>query len=277
VASEVGREEFRDLWPRALAAMDQPSIDGFNTYVVSAMAAAAGLKVVLSGVGGDELLGGYPSFGDVPRMARWARRLARVPGAERAWPTIAARLAPSRPKLQGLARYGANLAGSYFLRRGLFLPEELPALVGAEVAEEGLAACDPVAHADQELTDAEMAADGWLVVHHLETTQYLRNQLLRDADWASMAHSVELRVPFVDARLRDVLVRAHRESAGQPTKAEVARKVAPELPAAVLRRRKTGFYVPIMSWLGGDSLPGHGKSSRALARRVLEAWDVALR
>jgi asparagine synthase (glutamine-hydrolysing) len=277
VASEVGREEFRDLWPRALAAMDQPSIDGFNTYVVSAMAAAAGLKVVLSGLGGDELLGSYPSFRDVPRITRWARWLARFPGAGRAWPTVTARLAPSRPKLQGLVRYGASLAGAYFLRRALFLPEELPALVGPEVATEGLAAYDPVAHAEHALPDAAVARDGWSVVHQLETAQYLRNQLLRDADWASMAHSVELRVPFVDARLRNVLLRSRGESARRPIKSDVARRVAAELPGAVLQRRKTGFYIPVMTWLGGnapDASRGHGKASRALARRVLQAWGV---
>jgi asparagine synthase (glutamine-hydrolysing) len=280
VATEVGREEFRDLWPRVLAAMDQPSIDGFNTYVVSAMAAGAGLKVVLSGLGGDELLGGYPSFRDVPRISAWAGRLARVPGAQRAWPALATGFAPSRPKLRGLVRYGASLAGAYFLRRGLFLPEELPALLGSDVVAEGLAAYDPVAHAERALVDAAVARDGWFAVHHLETAQYMRNQLLRDADWASMAHSVELRVPFVDARLREVLLRSRGEAARRPTKADVARRVAPELPGAVLRRRKTGFYVPVMTWLSGnrpDEPHGHGKASRALARRVLEAWGVALR
>jgi len=280
VESEVGREEFQDLWPRALVAMDQPSIDGFNTYVVSAVAAAAGFKVVLSGVGGDELLGSYPSFIDVPRVSRVARGLGHLPGSAQAWSVLAGRLAPGRPKLRGLVRYGASFAGAYFLRRALFLPEELPALVGSDAAAAGLAAYDAVADAEKALRDAAIARDGWLAVHHLETSLYMRNQLLRDADWASMAHSLELRVPFVDAWLRDVSLRSDGQVARRLKKAGVARQVAPELPEAVLRRRKTGFYVPVMAWLGGEASRGrrgHGRGSRALARRVLETWGVELR
>ena len=135
VERRVGRADFAALWPGALAAMDQPSIDGFNTYLVSRAAHEAGLKVVLSGLGGDEIFGSYPSFADVPRLERAARRAARLPGARRA---LAGRRAgagagPSRssPACSATAR---TLPGAYFLRRGLFLPEELPALIGRDAA-----------------------------------------------------------------------------------------------------------------------------------------------
>ncbi len=292
VERTVGREEFRSLWPQALDAMDQPSIDGFNTYLVSRAAHEAGLKVVLSGLGGDELLGSYPSFADVPRLHRWGRRMApaaRLPGLSRLW-AASVGAAGARPKLRGLPRHGTSLAGAYFLRRGLFLPEELPRLLGTELAREALEAYDPVADARRHLPvpDAGLdtgPADPWRSVQALETGLYLRNQLLRDADWASMAHSLELRVPMVDAWLRAALSPAAWNEARRQGKATVLRRVAPELPEALFRRPKSGFYIPVMDWLDGaggprDPSPGTarnlGRESRCLALRVLAERGIEL-
>ena len=135
----MSREDLAALWPAALAAMDQPSIDGFNTFLVSRAAHEAGLKVVLSGLGGDELFGSYPSFRDVPRAGAGRPAGPRgYPAWRRRGPALAAPRT-GRPKLAGLLRHGRTLPGAYFLRRGLFLPEELPALMGRAAAEEGLA------------------------------------------------------------------------------------------------------------------------------------------
>ena len=272
VERRVGRADFPSLWQDALAAMDQPSIDGFNTFLVSRAAHEAGLKVVLSGLGGDEIFGSYPSFAEVPRLARTARRAALIPGLAAAWPALARLAAPGRPKLAGLLRYGRTLPGAYFLRRGLFLPEELPAVMGRDAAAAGLAAYDPVADATRALAAGNgSASEAWTAVHELETARYMRNQLLRDADWASMASSVELRVPFVDAWLRRRLAAHAFEPARGQGKAELARRAAPDLPAALFARPKTGFYIPVMEWLqperAGASL---GDQSRRLALRVLE-------
>ncbi|HEX3557492.1 MAG TPA: asparagine synthase (glutamine-hydrolyzing) [Thermoanaerobaculia bacterium] len=282
IERRVGRADFPGLWRDALAAMDQPSIDGFNTFVVSRAAHEAGLKVVLSGLGGDEVFGSYPSFADVPRLARLARRAGRIPGFATAWPALArlTRLTSSRPKLAGLLRYGRSLPGAYFLRRGLFLPEELPGLMGRDAAAEGLAQYDPVADAASALGDLAVAnghaRDPWTAVHELETARYMRNQLLRDADWASMASSVELRVPFVDAWLRRRLAAQGFEPARGRGKGELVRRAAPELPAALLARPKTGFYVPVMEWLQpGEAGAPLGDQSRRLARRVLAEFGAA--
>jgi asparagine synthase (glutamine-hydrolysing) len=285
----LAREDFALLWPAALAAMDQPSIDGFNTFAVSRAAHEAGLKVVLSGLGGDELFGGYPSFRDVPRGARAARWARRLPGLAAAWPALAARLGPSRPKLAALLRHGATLPGSYFLRRALFLPEELPALMGTEAAAAGLAAYDPIADAAGKLVggiDGQAAAanghrpDSWVAVQLMESSQYMRNQLLRDSDWASMASSVELRVPLVDARLHRLLAAGGFQPARRLGKAALVRRLAPELPAALWRRPKSGFYVPMLEWLRpGEMGPaGHnlGGRSRALAPLVLADFGIRL-
>jgi asparagine synthase (glutamine-hydrolysing) len=271
VERRVGRSELADLWAGAVAAMDQPSIDGFNTFAVSRAAHEAGLKVVLSGLGGDEVFGSYPSFSDVPRLERMARRGSRVPGLAAAWPAVARWIAPDRPKLAGLLRHGRTLAGAYFLRRGLFLPEELPALLGRDLAEEGLRRYDPVAGNGH-------VSDAWIAVHSLETARYMRNQLLRDSDWASMAWSVELRVPLVDAWLRERLAAAGFEPARSEGKAALVRRVAPELPAALWKRPKSGFYIPMAEWMQPElAARSHGERSRRLARRVLEEFGVSLR
>jgi len=137
-AQLVGQQEFARHLPNILAAMDQPSIDGINTWLVSRAAAAQGWKVALSGVGGDELLGGYPSFRDIPR---WVGRLAvpsRIPFLGSAFYFIASHLtgiaSMSNPKFAGMLKYGGTYSGAYLLRRGLFLPEELPTVMGDDLA-----------------------------------------------------------------------------------------------------------------------------------------------
>jgi asparagine synthase (glutamine-hydrolysing) len=276
VERRMGRTDLAELWPGAIAAMDQPSIDGFNTYLVSRAAHEAGLKVVLSGLGGDEIFGSYPSFAGVPRLERAARRAGRIPGLAALWPPLAKALAGDRPKLAGLLRYGGTLPGAYFLRRGLFLPEELPGLMGRDAATEGLGRYDPVADARRSLAAGNgHVPDAWTAVHVLETARYMRNQLLRDADWASMAWSVELRVPLVDAWLRQRLAVNRFEPARSAGKATLVRQAAPELPEAVLARPKTGFYIPVAEWMRPELAARRpGERSRWLAARVLEEFGV---
>ena len=109
----------------------------------------------------------------------------------------------------------------------------------------------------------------------METSRYMRNQLLRDADWASMASSVELRVPFVDDWLRQWLAAHGFEPARSLSKAELVRRAAPELPAALFTREKTGFYVPVMEWLQPREAGARlGDQSRRLALRVLAELGV---
>ncbi|HET9767840.1 MAG TPA: asparagine synthase-related protein, partial [Thermoanaerobaculia bacterium] len=278
---ELGGDELRGLWPAALAAMDQPSIDGFNTFVISRAARAAGFKVVLSGLGGDELFGGYPSFRDVPKVMRAARLARAVPGVAALWPRLMA--ASRRPKSVGLLRYGSTLPGAYLLRRGLFLPEELPGLLGEEAAVEALRRYDPLADGVAALaepiagTPEALAASPWLAVHQLETARYLRHQLLRDSDWASMAWSVELRVPLVDRTLHRHALRVGFAPAREGGKAAAVRAAAPELPSWLLARKKTGFYVPLAEALAEDaSALSHGGRSRRLALQVLAAHGIEL-
>jgi asparagine synthase (glutamine-hydrolysing) len=277
IERRVPRALLEELWPAALQAMDQPTIDGFNVFVVSRFAHEAGVKVALTGLGGDELLGGYPSFKDVPRWRRWSRLAGRVPALPSLWPRLARRIAGRSPKLVGALRHGRTMGGAYFLRRGLFLPEELGGILGRDLAAEGLAAYDAVAEARQVAGDD--STNGWLAVQRLESCLYLKNQLLRDADWASMAHSLELRVPFVDSRLECALAHRSFEPARSRGKAWLARMIVPELPAARLARAKSGFMMPFTSNNGAvfDRKLPWGQRSRARALSIIAQFGVDVR
>ena len=242
----VGRDEFLNDLPRIFERMDQPTIDGVNTWFISKAVHEAGIKVALSGVGGDELLGGYPSFTNVPRMVRFPR-LARIAGALR-----------RHPKARLIGELGATYPGAYLLQRGLFLPDELPSILGEEAAREGLARLQPLSIIGRTLDPDPETPFGR--VASMEASLYMRNQLLRDADWASMAHSVEVRTPLVDASLLRQL--AHMLP-GQRDKSALAA----DLPSYLRDRPKTGFFVPMKEWL---DLPEDGTSTRmrSWARRV---------
>jgi len=241
----ITRTELQGELPKIFAAMDQPTIDGVNTYFVSKAAAEAGLKVAISGLGGDELFGGYTSFRDVPRMVA----LSRVPLAG----ALASRVT-RHPKARAISALGRTWGGAYLVKRGLFLPDELP--LPADVAEEGLRRLELMSIVNAPLATDPRTPFGRVAT--LEAALYMRNQLLRDTDWASMAHSLEVRTPLVDAwllrQLAPLLV-----ARGTDCKKLFASSPRPPLPAWLRDRPKTGFSFPLKQWL---DLPPDGTSTR---------------
>src|SRR5262249_51402487 len=145
----VTEREFREDLPRIVAAMDQPSIDGINTWFVSKAASELGLKAAISGLGGDELFGGYPSFRDIPRWVCLAAVPSRIPLLGDAFRHFADTLGLARvfgPKAAGLFKYGGSYAGAYLLRRGLFMPWELDTVMDGDLVTEGLQRLRPIRH-----------------------------------------------------------------------------------------------------------------------------------
>ncbi len=252
----VSRTEFEDDIPHILGAMDQPSIDGVNTWFASKAAAEHGYKVVLSGVGADELFFGYSFFQQIPPAAVLGRVLTSMPGARAllTGPCAAFSRLRSQPKLAGVPEFCGSLEGVYFLRRGLFFPAELPALLGTDIAREGLAR---LAGFPPGMTPAQ-ARDRGAAVGLLESTQYLRNQLLRDGDWASMKHSLEMRTPFVDAKLLETLGPFLSGFAGGAGKAMLSQSPKKRLPITVTNRPKSGFSLPMAAWLSNSTERGAG-------------------
>jgi asparagine synthase (glutamine-hydrolysing) len=262
-----GESVLADL-PGALAAIDQPTVDGFNTYFVSRAARQAGLTVALSGLGGDELFGGYASFRDVPRAGRWqtAGRLLGplTPAARRALGAVGRRSATKAAEL--LAR-PTDAAYRYLLRRELFLPAErrdlhdLPPGVDAHV---GL-----TSEFLGELREGSADPDPVNQVSRLELQAYMAHMLLRDSDAFSMASALELRVPLLDHELVATAVRLPgRWKRPDPRpKPLLIDAVGPRLPEFVHRLPKKGFTLPWGGWFRG---PLRDRGRRAAHNR--DAW-----
>jgi asparagine synthase (glutamine-hydrolysing) len=273
---KIGVDDARERIPEAMRALDQPSVDGINTYFVSEAAVRAGLKVAVSGVGGDELFGGYAGFARIPRIQRVHGRLASVPGLGAALPPLAGAL-ESLPrtrqgaKLARALRWGGSVDGAYYVERGLFSPREVRALLAPELAD--AASIDPLAGLGERLRLADLAPEERISA--LEMRQYLQVQLLRDTDAMSMRHSLEVRTPLVDRDLlaATVKVPAALRRAG-PAKRQLRVAPRPPVPDALWNRTKQGFTLPFDRWLrtGGIpiALPEHpwlrGDAVRAVAR-----------
>ena len=281
------RAEFKEDLPKIFDAMDQPTIDGVNTYFASKAAAELKLKVALSGLGGDEIFGGYSSFREIPQMVKTLAVPSRIPFLGDLFQKGPGPFFP-HPKHAGLLKYGGTYEGAYFLKRGLFMPWELSAVLGKEMVHEGLNRLRFLELIRETITPDPK--NDFARVAVMESLLYMKNQLLRDADWAGMAHSLEIRTPFVDAWLLKAVAPLLRAPKGRSNlrtqiasalfgtpprndKAFLFNALKKPLPEKVLRRAKTGFSVPMENWLessGIDSwrrIPALAREGTPWARR----------
>lgn len=265
----VTEGEFWSDLPCILDAMDQPTVDGINTWFASKAAAEFGLKVAVSGLGGDELFGGYPSFSEVPRWVGRFRIASDIPGLGRLARGLLSRCwgpLGIHPKAAGLIELGGDYASAYFLKRGLFMPWELEELMNESSVREALGRLSPVKLIRSECSPEPRTP--FAKIATLESVLYMRNQLLRDTDWASMAHGLEVRVPLVDhvllTQLAPILVR-HEVAGGKNL---LARAPSQPLAQEATLRAKTGFSTPIATWLTKTKVASSKQGSRVAAHRA---------
>lgn len=270
--------------PRILASFDQPTGDGINTYYVSEAARRGGVKVALSGLGGDELFGGYPSFRDMPRLARYVPAWRQLPAALRARATAWLRTGDARRrKLADFLDYARDLHELCALRRRVLSETGRAALLAPEARR--LAQRQGPTHPMlDDFVFELMGADEFQICSAWEMRTYMADVLLRDSDVFSMAHSLELRVPFVDRVFVEWWWNQPRAFKFDPRrpKSALADAVTGLLPASALSRPKQGFTLPFARWMRKELRPFLREtfSDATLAacpwleaRRVQAVWD----
>jgi asparagine synthase (glutamine-hydrolysing) len=252
----TGDEVARDL-DRILAACDQPTGDGVNTYYASQSAVAGGVRAALSGLGGDELFGGYPSFKVVPRMARVLPLWARVPsGIRRAASGALSRQGVRGMKLADFLEHAKDAHEVASLQRRVFSERGRRSLLSPEVWD--LVKGAPPFHPMLDTLRRDVGGgESSLIVSNWEVRTYMADVLLRDSDVMSMRHSLELRVPFIDRPLIEWLWRQPAAFFDDPRrpKSALVEATADLLPPGLLGRKKWGFTLPFPIWMRRDLRP----------------------
>lgn len=278
---QLSEENLRGMLPSALETMDQPTMDGINTFVISKAVKDAGVTVALSGLGGDELFAGYPSF----RRAQQLQKMTYVPRSLRRSASVLGRMllngSVRRQKFWDMVASDCSPYAACAISRQLFSSAEIEALTGREQRTEIRGQKSEIGNAQSEIRNSSLAPDALLdspcsmleadlinAVSRYELTGYMANTLLRDTDQMSMAHALEVRVPFVDPAVVQYVLGLPGEwkmDARRP-KPLLLDALGGLLPEEVWKRPKMGFTLPFQRWmrsslvaeLEGTLSVGHG-------------------
>jgi asparagine synthase (glutamine-hydrolysing) len=254
-AITLGEQDLLDTLPEALAAMDQPTGDGVNTYVVSRAVRRTGLTVALSGLGGDELFAGYPSFSRLPRAAEmgklWGRSSDQVRGLAGRALRLVGGTSVAATKAAAAVESDGSLAALYPLTRQLFTSEQRLSLVAPAWRGRFAAFQDPYVPMLKDAF-ARMPAAGLVTqVSYAESRTYMHDVLLRDTDQMSMAHALEVRVPLIDHVLADYVMAVPDpiKAPGATPKPLLVESLGSRLPREIVHRPKRGFTLPFEPWM----------------------------
>jgi asparagine synthase (glutamine-hydrolysing) len=245
----IGAAAMERALPSIVRRLDAPSADAINSYFVSQAVAATRIKAVLSGVGGDEMFGGYPSFQRIPAAMRTARWLSPVLPVT----ALAASAVPDwrARKLQHFAG-SADAASAYRAVRGNFMPEEWSRLLGpAFDTRTRREARETLSELEARIFHDAPAETPLATVARMETGAYLQGQLLRDVDAVSMAHALEVRVPFVDHRLAARIWPALGHHPDLLHGKHLLRRSVSRLRDGITAGPKRGFTLPFDTWMRG--------------------------
>lgn len=286
----IDDEWVQALWQQWMKAGDRPSVDGLNMFIVSNAVSDNGTKVALSGLGADELFGGYGHFRTIPDLRRLLGPIGWIPRQVRRGVVQAATaiLTPSRrQRAIGLAAGGTSPLDVLLVLRRLTIDADMQSL-GFDAKALGLRPDFLCNAAIEGLRPA--GRDQFRAISQAECVLYMGNTLLRDTDVNSMAHSLEVRVPYLGRHLVDYvcsLPGSLQAPPGSLPKHLLRQAVSGRLPATILDRPKRGFSLPIGEWMRTtlrdqcedaiDELARCGlfpdAATRALYRRYMEQGD----
>jgi len=245
---EISDEEFYTLIEDFFLKMDIPTNDGFNNFLVSYLAKKNNSKIIISGIGGDELFSGYPSFNIIPKIRNILKfipnnKLFKLFNKNILYPIL--KKGRLTTKYSGIYEYGREINSSFFLVRSLFLPNEVQEIISDDIFRLGIEELDLFNNCKK---DIDGFSDEKLSIMYLEIKYYLCSKLLRDSDWASMANSVELRTPFVDWTFFNKIIPLLITNKNL-NKANMIDCFKGKIPNELYNRKKTGFSIPHEKYL----------------------------
>lgn len=298
---KITKQDFENSLDDIWEAMDQPTIDGVNTYFVAQAAKKAGLKAVLSGLGADEIFFGYPSFRKAAMLRKIQKGFSFFGHRKSAGLTMSRMLGLLGDKYSKLGYLGSNdMLRFYLAIRGLFVPTEVARILNISESEvndfiDNMGTSDDLSSDVPNIGGLNFRSSDVQKLHpanllsYLELKFYLQNQLLKDSDFMAMHHSIEIRVPFLDHKLVEYVSSLPAELKLRPDIKNLKLKIQNSqpkpllvaamhdlLPREVWDRAKMGFTFPFQQWLKSSKFTVHSSQLPLRGTHWSRSWVLSV-